>query len=362
MDEDKKVSEGQEKYIKDEKKISNDVKPGDKKRIIGESNFLKKLRSNPWIIAAIVLTILVLALVFNNFFMTGKVVSADEIGNNLLNFYQSNGVTGLTLDSVTEVSGVYQINFLYQGNIVPIYSTKDGKLIGSLSVLPEANSSDNSGATQTQDIPKSDKPLVELFVMSYCPYGTQAEKGIIPAIQALGDSVDFKLRFVYYAMHPTYGEVEENLRQYCIQEEQSDKFLDYLTCFLDAGDSESCLSSAGIDQNKLDTCTQRVDQKYNVIANLNDKSSWLSGSYPLFNIDKDLNEKYGVQGSPTLVINGQVVENARDPESYLTVICSAFSEGTAPVACSTQLSTTAYSSGFGWDGSAPSSSASATCG
>jgi len=62
---------------------------------------------------------------------------------------------------------------------------------------------------------KTDKPEVELFVMSYCPYGTQMEKGILPAFDTLGDTVDAELKFVDYAMHGE-KEVKENLRQYCI--------------------------------------------------------------------------------------------------------------------------------------------------
>jgi hypothetical protein len=33
------------------------------------------------------------------------------------------------------VSGVYQVNLVYQNEIVPIYMTKDGEYIGSLSKL-----------------------------------------------------------------------------------------------------------------------------------------------------------------------------------------------------------------------------------
>jgi len=40
------------------------------------------------------------------------------------------------------------------------------------------------------------KTLVELFVMSQCPYGIEAEKAIIPALKEFQDQVDFYLYFI----------------------------------------------------------------------------------------------------------------------------------------------------------------------
>ena len=37
---------------------------------------------------------------------------------------------------------------------------------------------------------------VELFVMSRCPYGVQAENALFPAIDQMGDAVDFHLHFI----------------------------------------------------------------------------------------------------------------------------------------------------------------------
>ena len=183
---------------------------------------------------------------------------------------------------------------------------------------------------------------------------------MIPALEALGDKVNFTLRFVYYAMHPSQGEVQENLRQYCIQKEEKDKLLPYLKCFLDKGDSEGCLDSVGIDKEKLSECYNSSDKEFSVSANLNDKASWLSGRFPKFDIDKDLNEKYGVRGSPTLVINGEQVQSGRSPAQYLKTICGAFNN--APEVCSnTSLSSQAYSPGFGYSGGSSSGSG-AQCG
>ena len=55
----------------------------------------------------------------------------------------------------------------------------------------DTSTADTSTSTT---VPKSDKPLVELFVMAYCPYGTQAEKGLIPVIELLGDKIDASIK------------------------------------------------------------------------------------------------------------------------------------------------------------------------
>ena len=67
-----------------------------------------------------------------------------------------------------------------------------------------------------------------------------------------------------------------------------------------------------------------------------------------YNVDKALSESYGVRGSPTLVINGIVVQSGRDATSYLSAICSAFNN--VPEECGTlTLSSTSPSPMWGWD-------------
>jgi hypothetical protein len=314
------------------------------------------LRDKPWVVSTVVLALLVVLLLLANVFnFTGKTISAEKAGQNLLDFATAQGLEA-EVSSVERDGNFYLVTLLIQDEEVPVYVTKDGKYFTS-SLIPleeeeEVNNTDTNTNTQTQEIPKSEKPTVELFVMSHCPYGTQAEKGIIPAIELLDDKVDFNLRFVYYAMHPSAGEVEEQIRQYCIQKEQESKLFPYLKCFLGktgtSADAESCLTEIKIDKTKLNLCVSKTDKDFVISENKNDKTKWLSGNYPLFNIDKELNTLYKIGGSPTLVINGVQVNSARDPASYLDSICQAFSDGNVPEECGEQLSTTAYSPGFGY--------------
>ena len=195
--------------------------------------------------------------------------------------------------------------------------------------------------------------------MSHCPYGTQIEKGAIPVAEALGDKIDFSVKFVDYAMHGE-KEIKEQMNQYCIQSEQNDKFLTYLKCFLKEGNGDACLTEAKVDKTKMASCVSKIDTQYSIMKDFADKSKWLSGTYPPFNIHKTENDAYGVQGSPTLVINGVQASAGRDSASLMTAICGAFN--TAPDACKTaQMSSTQPSPGFGYS-AASGSTGSATCG
>ena len=199
--------------------------------------------------------------------------------------------------------------------------------------------------------------------MSYCPYGTQAEKGLLPVVELLGDKIDFNLKFVDYVMHGE-KEVTENLREYCIQKISKDKLINYMNCFLEGdgivnedyglimngNDVDYCLTQAGIDTVALETCMTETDEEYSITKNLNSGET-----YPRFNVDADLNEKYGVGGSPTLIINGIQSNAGRSPASYLDAICQAFTDENVPEECGTQLSTKTPSAYFGWEGTGSTS-------
>ncbi|HDI73234.1 MAG TPA: hypothetical protein ENF58_03780 [Candidatus Altiarchaeales archaeon] len=195
-------------------------------------------------------------------------------------------------------------------------------------------------------MPKKEKPEVELFVMAYCPFGTQIEKGILPVAELLGDKINLSVKFCSYAMHGK-KELDEQILQYCIQKEQKDKYLSYLRCFLKEGKTDECLKETSIDQEKLNACIEQTDKKFKITENYEDKSTWLNGRFPIFDIYKEENEKYGIRGSPGLVINGAVAEGVgRDPASLLGAICLGFKE--KPEECNEKLSSITPSPGFGF--------------
>ncbi len=324
-----------------------------------KKNFFKD--KNFWVglIVGVVVIAVVLLVAFSVQAMMSGGLSVEKAKTTVTKYVNTEllgGQATATLDQITDWSkDIYKLKFTINGRSIDSYMTKNGKLF-----FPEAYEMASTTASSTAtaatantaqqaapaNVPKNDKPKVEAFVMSYCPYGTQIEKGLIPVAQALGNKIDFSLKFVSYTMHGD-KENQENLRQYCIEKEQNGKYFSYLTCFLKASDSPGCLQSTGIDQKKLDACTTATAKQFDVTGTN-------------FAVQKADNDKYGVQGSPTLVINGAQAESARDSASLLKTICGAFNK--QPDICTTaKLSSASPSAGFG-EGTAPASSGAAAAG
>ena len=274
-------------------------------------------------------------------------LSPEVAANKAIEFINKNmlkeGVKASLID-VAEQSGLYKIKFNIENQEFESYVSRDGQLLFVQGVkIGEEQASANGQNSQPTE--KRDTPDVKLFVMSYCPFGLQAEKAFLPVYNLLKDKADMGIYFVYYAMHGK-KEIDENLRQYCIQKEQKDKYTDYLACFVKDGDYQRCLSQVGIDQSKLSGCIADTDNQYKITEKYNDKSTWLNGRFPLFGIYDDLCKQYGVQGSPTLVINDEIISvQSRSPEAFKKAICTAFNN--PPEECSQILSEKVASPGFG---------------
>ena len=257
--------------------------------------------------------------------------------------------TKATVKSAVLEGDIYNISLNVGGKDYNSYMTRDGgKFFQSgldTAIFAQENkdqaatqAGNNTQATPAANAPKSDKPKVELFVMTHCPYGLQSEKGILPVFQVLGNKIDAKVRFVHYFMHGDKEE-RETYAQVCIRDEQPAKYANYLNCFTLNGDSTKCSAQAGIDSTKLKSC---------VAAKAKD----------IYKADSALSQQYGVQGSPTLVINGAQSNAERDSASYLTAICAAFNN--PPAECAKQLASAAPVAGFG-AGSASAGSTAAGC-
>ena len=81
-----------------------------------------------------------------------------------------------------------------------------------------------------ETLTKVNKPKLEAFVVSYCPYGLQMQRVLVPVYEALGDAADITVRYIgqvvdgkVTSMHGD-EEAQENLKQICLREEQPDKF------------------------------------------------------------------------------------------------------------------------------------------
>lgn len=308
-----------------------------------EPKFEQKTKSkiNPWMVSTLVLVVIVLVVV--GFSLTGKAtagaVPSGEIGNKVKAYVEDNLLpTGGTIDviNVSETNGVYLITTSYQGREIPIYMTKDGKYM-FLSAVDITKPVEQPEETSSE-IPKTDKPTVELFVMSFCPYGVQAENAMKPAYDLLKNVTDFKVRFIVNvggnttsSVQSLHGaaEAQEDLRQICIQKYYPDKYWDYLmeinkncySIYRDPTAMDACWKAAatkfGIDIKKIETCANSTE------------------GLTLLKADEQITERYGVSGSPTLIINGVQYSGSRTSEAYKQGICGAFN--TAPAACGQSL-------------------------
>jgi len=299
-----------------------------------------------------------------------KIINQEQAKEMLVKFIKETLLAG-NPDTQVEVADIKEENGLYkiaislkmgeQEQLVETYLSKDGKLFFPSAEMAmnidevtkqaqEAKKAAEEAAQQVAKEPvKNDKPVVDLFVMSYCPYGTQIEKGIIPVVEALGNKITFNLKFVNYTMHGD-KEAVENMRQYCIIKNSPAKLVGYLKCFLkskagEVADAEKCMGALGINKVGIDSCMKTSNEQFGVKA-----------GETAFNVNKEDNEKYGIEGSPTLVINGATVSSGRDSASLLKAICGAFK--TAPAACQKKLSEATPSAGFG---EGTGSSTEATC-
>lgn len=306
-----------------------------------------------------------------------KVLKPEEAKTKITEFINNTLLAGAgyqaTVNSISEENGLYKVAISVNNQNIDAYLTKDVTLFFPQAIkVVTASTTANSGSEEaqapvTQEVNKKvAKPTVELFVMSQCPYGTEIEKGILPVIDTLSKKIDFKVKFCDYAMHGQ-GELNEEMSQYCIQKNEPQNLVPYLKCYLASNGSPSdaakCVQATKINQAKLKSCVATTDKSFKVTAGFNDKSTWTKDregkpAFPVFNVFKEDNEKYGVGGSPTLVINGETINANRTPASLLKTICSGFDK--QPEECKASLSAEKQAPGFGYKAAAAGSD-SASC-
>jgi len=181
---------------------------------------------------------------------------------------------------------------------------------------------------------KSENPVLEAYIVSRCPFGLQMQRIMYNVITKLPKAAtNMNVRYIgsiadgnITSMH---GDVEaqENLRQLCLRDEQSDKYWDYVSCYMKEGKYEGCIDSASIDKARLQGC-------------MDDSSRGIAYAQK----DFDLADSYGITGSPTLMMNNEKVSefnfatnetDGRSPEAVKNLLCCGFK--TKPSFCSTNL-------------------------
>lgn len=272
-------------------------------------------------------------------------MSKDDLAKKGIDYINNSILSGQTaaLVSSSEESGVVKMRISIGGSEFDSYISKDGKLL-----FPEAIKMEGETDTATDtpavtaktcdDLTKTDKPELEAYIVSQCPYGLQMQRVLAEVINSAGSlASNIKVRYMgsvsngkIIAMHGD-AEAQENLKQICIRDEQASKYWSYVSCYMKAGKTEECLTSVGIDKTKLNSCTT-------------DKNKGLVYAQE----DFDLSAKYSVQGSPTLILNGQTVSEfdfgGRTAEAVKSLICCG--SKTQSSACSQTLNKASAASSF----------------
>ncbi|MBW2991139.1 DsbA family protein, partial [Candidatus Woesearchaeota archaeon] len=186
------------------------------------------------------------------------------------------------------------------------------------------------------------KPQIDFFVMSYCPFGNQAEEGIAPVYELLKDKAIFNPKYVIYSNYggggPTFClddedqlcsmhgivELNQNIREACVGKHIGmDEWFEFALEMNEKATSknadekwEGVAESLGLDVDVIKTCFEEEGEA-------------------LMAADKELGDTLGVRGSPTVFIDGESYNGGRTPEAYKQSLCAAFDD--APSECDTVL-------------------------
>ena len=303
---------------------------------------------NIWLISSVILgvtAVILLGMILFRGGAAGNVISGDDAGKSLVQYLNQQTNGGVEFVSFTDKGYLYEVKVKYQGQEIPVYTTKDGKyfvqgatpLTDNLVMGNNINS--NTNANAPQEVAKSDKPVAEAFIFSYCPYGLQFEKALFPAYDLLKDKVDFRIVAIG-AMHGEFEKVE-TLRQISIEQLYGkDKLFAYLKEF----NANTNIGSCSGDDTCLDKYLPTIYSKLGI-----DKTK--VENYMKDDAEKIYNEQnaransLGVGGSPTFVVNGVQVQVSRSPDAIKEAVCNAFN--TEPSECSQSLSTKSANPGFG---------------
>ncbi len=232
--------------------------------------------------------------------------------------------------------------------------------------------------------PKSSQPEIKFFVMSFCPYGNQAETGLEPVYQLLKDKVIWSPRYIISDKKASceqncpYKIYNENNCKQLVEQKtipdmetckgyfpytSSDECLKKECAGLKTGEYESLHGAQELNQDIREICafTQgNLDKWWKFVSLVNEKCSsgnadtcWeehaTAAGLDANKIsqcektqirtlaDKEIAEatKYRASGSPTIFINDTVYNGGRSPEDYKKAICLAFEN--PPEECNTVL-------------------------
>jgi len=256
-----------------------------------------------------------------------EILSPQKVGEKVISYINENILKGqavaVLVGEVKKENELYKLTIKVNNQEFPFYASRDGKLLFTNFIELDEK--------LTQEIPKTEKPDVELFVMSFCSYGNQAEEIMKPVINLLGDKFDLNINYIvskdangkFVSLHGEQ-ELNQDIREICVLKYQKDKFWDFIEKI-----NKSCTS-----QN-ADTCWEQIGKDLGIDTQ-KIKDCQNSEGNSLLEQELNLVQEYGVSGSPQLFINGVEYQGERTSEGYKNGICSGFE--TLPSECQQELS------------------------
>jgi glutaredoxin len=195
---------------------------------------------------------------------------------------------------------------------------------------------------------KSARPTVDLYVMSFCPYGTQAETAMGPVVDLLKSKADIRIRYLTTISGTTVdsvtslhgpAEAKEDLRQICINKYYPEQYWSYINAF-----NQQCYPSWR-NATVLDSCQKNTTAALSIDSAKIDTCAEGSEGITLLKADEAAAGNDHARVSPMLFINGVLYSGARTPDAYKQGICAYFE--TTPAECSVNLTAPAVAAPAG---------------
>lgn len=190
-----------------------------------------------------------------------------------------------------------------------------------------------------------DKPQIDFFIMSYCPYGNQAEETISDVYQALKNKVNYVPHYIFYENFNNGGEeycldkdnkycsmhgvqeANQDIRELCVLKNYGiGKYFDFIK-----------IANTDCSAENIDTCWETITQKAG-IDKYKVRNCEKTEKLTLAKKELETTTKLQISGSPTIFINGEVYEGSRTATAYQKTLCKYFKD--EPQECKTEIETT----------------------
>ncbi len=251
---------------------------------------------------------------------------------NIINQYFVPDKSATISGKPVEENGLYKVNISVNNNSQTFYLTKNGASLiipnGIIDIAKFEESAKKQKEVKEVTPAKAKTPVIELFVMSLCPYGIKAEKEILPVVKNFSDKVDFKIKFITDVRGNSINEVaslhgndeaREDARQAAIMQYYPDKFSSYIEKI----NQNSCVISCGAI--KLEDYWKKSAKELKMDTNKIESFAYGQQGLNLLKQNADEAKKYSANASPTLIINGLKSNSIyQGAQAIQQAICSAF--------------------------------------